>query len=319
LPPREDKPVGSFFLPALLDEGLGTVSHSCATTNDRCIDVSPITSADVARVAQFLHDEMNGRISPATWAAALRSSWQPVSPNHGFMLVCGDQVLGVYLAFYSQRVVDGRIEKFCNMGAWCVVEGHRSQSLRLLRAMLNQEGHTFTDLSPSGNVVPLNARLNFQHLDTSTALGPNLPWPSWATRTRVSGDPAVLLACLKGRDLEIYRDHARAPAAHHLLVRRGDEWCYVMFRRDRRKNLPLFATILHVGNPELFRRTARHFYSHLLTRFGIPATFAEKRVVVHRPRFSVELRSPRPKMFRSNRLKPSQVDYLYSELTCVPW
>ena len=118
---------------------------------------------------------------------------------------------------------------------------------------LAQDGYTFTDLSPSGNVVPLNTRLNFQHLDTETALVMNLPWPGWMTGTRILSDPALIEASLSGRDLEIYRDHAGAPAAHHLVVQRGGRSCYVMFRRDRRKRLPLFASILHVGDPELFR------------------------------------------------------------------
>lgn len=235
------------------------------------------------------------------------------------MLVSGDRVLGVYLAFYSHRSVDGRIEKFCNLAAWCVAEAYRAHGLRLLRAILAQEGFTFTDLSPSGNVVPLNARLNFQHLDTATALVPNLPWPRWATRTCVISHPALIRASLDGRDLEIYRDHVRAPAAHHLVVIRDEQCCYVMFRKDRRKNLPLFASILYVSNPQLFRQTARHVYSYLLTRFGILATLAEERVVHYRPRFSILLRSPRPRMFRSGRLQADQVDYLYSELTCVPW
>lgn len=286
---------------------------------DRSLEIRPITTADLARVAQFLHDELNARITPATWAAAIQPPWQAISPNHGFMLVAGERVCGVYLAFYSQRRVDGQIEKFCNLAAWCVAEAYRAHGLRLLRAILGQDGYTFTDLSPSGSVVPLNSRLNFQHLDTATALVPNVPWPSWATRTRVVSDPALIEACLDGHDLDIYRDHAHAPAAHHLVVLRDDQCCYVMFRRDRRKNFPLFASILHVGNPELFRKTARHVYGHLLTRFGIAATLAEERVVHYRPRFSIPLRSPRPKMFRSGRLRAGQVDYLYSELTCVPW
>jgi hypothetical protein len=29
--------------------------------------------------------------------------------------------------------------------------------------------------------------------------------------------------------------------------------------------------------------------------------------------------APRPRMFRSTALQPRSVDYLYSELTCVPW
>lgn len=296
------------------------MTYSNVKRISRSVEIRPITTSDVAEVAEFLHEELNERIPSNVWAAAIRPPWQELSPNHGYMLVSGNRVAGVYLAFYSRRYIDGSLEKFCNLAAWCVREEHRSQGLRLLRALLSQDGYTFTDLSPSGNVVPLNARLNFQHLDTATAVVPNWPCPGgWLTRTRVVSDPELMKSHLTGRDRDIYRDHAQAAAAHHLVILRGDQSCYVMFRKDRRKNLPLFASILFVGNPELFRKAARHFYSHLLTRFGVLATLVEKRVVREFPRFSVLLRSPRPKMFRSSRVGPEQVDYLYSELTCVPW
>jgi hypothetical protein len=92
-----------------------------------------------------------------------------------------------------------------------------------------------------------------------------------------------------------------------------------MFRRDRRKNLPLFASILHVSDPGLFRRTARYVYGHLLLRHGIPFTLAELRVVGSPQAPSLTLRSPRPKMYRSPTLRSDQIDYLYSELACVAW
>ncbi|HWK68766.1 MAG TPA: hypothetical protein VNS34_27895 [Rhizobiaceae bacterium] len=295
------------------------MSHRDLKSVDRNVDLRPIGMGDVDRVGRFLHEELNRRLSPAKWSAVIQPPWRMAGPNHGFMLVSGERVLGVYLAFYSEREVDGEVEKFCNLAAWCVAEEYRSHGLRLLRAILAQDGYTFTDLSPSGNVVPLNARLKFQYLDTATALVPNLPWLSWGSGIRVSSDRELIRSTLEGRDLEIFLDHADAAAAYHVVVRRGDRYCYVMFRRDRRKRFPLLASILHVGDPELFRAAERHVYSHLLMRFGIVATLAEKRVVKHHPPMSIPLRSVRPKMFRSSRLRPAQVDYLYSELTCVPW
>jgi hypothetical protein len=234
-------------------------------------------------------------------------------------LTADDQIVGAHLAFYSERAIDGVDIKLCNLGAFCVREEHRSHSVRLLRALLAQGSYEFTDLSPSGNVIPLNERLKFRFLDTATALVPNFPWPSWLRSTRVIFDPIAIEARLRGDDLRIYRDHACARAARHAMIVRDDETCYVMFRRDRRKRLPLFASILHVSNPNLFRATARSFFSHLLTCHGIPVTLAEIRVVGHRPGLSVMLPSPRRKMLRSERLRADQVDYLYSELTCVPW
>ncbi|WP_328414029.1 hypothetical protein OG470_18865 [Micromonospora sp. NBC_00389] len=273
-------------------------------------------------MAEFLHVHLNRRVSAEAWARSVDVPWTVDAPNHGFMLIDDEHenaVVGVYLAFYSERMVGGRPERFCNLGAWCVLPDYRFHSVRLLKALLGQEDLHFTDLSPSGSVVPINNRLKFQFLDTTTALVPNLPWPSWPGRYRVSADPRVIESTLTGRELQVYRDHVDTAAAHHLVLRSGEEWCYVIFRRDRRKRLPLFASILHVSNPELFRRLALPLARHLLLRHRIPVSLVEPRVTGHRPRLSILLRSPRRKMFKSARLAPGQIDYLYSELVCVTW
>jgi hypothetical protein len=281
--------------------------------------VAPITDSDVRRAAEFLHAQLNSRVSVDHWADAVDVPWDVERPNAGFMLLDGDDVVGVQLAFYSNRVVNGSRERFCNLGAWCVLPGYRLHGLRLLKAVLRQEGYHFTDLSPSGNVVGINEKLSFRFLDTTTALVPNLPWPTMPRRGRVSSDPTLIERTVTGSDLELYRDHAATGAARHVVLIRGDEWCYVVFRRDRRKGLPLFASVLYVSNPALFQSMARPFARHLLIHHGALATLAEDRIVGYRARPSLRLRSPRRKMFRSPSLAPSQIDYLYSELVCVSW
>jgi hypothetical protein len=281
------------------------------------VRVDPITDADVPAVAVLLHEHLNARLSVADWARSIAPTWPVDAPNHGFLLRDGDRVVGAYLGFYSERRIDGRPERFCNLGAWCVEPEYRQHGVRLLRAMLGQEGYTFTDLSPSGAVVPLNVRLKFQFLEPETALLPNLPWPG---RGAVVSEPARVAELLRGDDLRLYRHHAGARAARHVVLVRGDESCYVVFRRDRYKRLPVFASVLHVSNRDLFRRMARPFARHLLLRHGLLGMLAELRVVGQRPRPSVLLRKPpRPRMFRSAHLRPDQIDYLYSELVCVAW
>lgn len=276
----------------------------------------PIYPGDVENVGEFLHLHLNHSLSPAEWAASIRAPWRAEAPNHGFMLVEADAIVGVYLAFYSTRRMAEREERFCNLAAWCVLPQYRLYSLLLLRALLAQKGCHFTDLSPSGNTVPVNERLKFQHLDTTTALVPNLPWPS---RARIVSDAGALEAMLRPQELEIFRDHEHARAAYHLVLVEGNAHCYVIYRRDRRKRLPLFASILYVSNPPLFRKLARRFGSHLLFHHGVLATLAELRVVGGQPAGSILLRKARPKMYKSDTLQPGEVDYLYSELTCVAW
>jgi hypothetical protein len=283
------------------------------------IDLRPITEDDAPRVGEFLHTHMNARVAPEHWSRALDVPWAVDRPNAGFMLLDGDEIVGAHLAFYSERLIEGRRERFCNLAAWCVRPEYRFHSLRLLKALVAQEGYHFTDFSPSGNVVGVNSRLGFRSLDTTTALVPNLPWPSWPGRGAITSDRAAIERTLTGADLELYRDHAATGAARHVVLTRGAERCYVMFRKQRFHRMPGFALILHVSNPDLLRAMARPFARHLLLRHGAVATLAEERVVKHRPRPSSRLRSPRRRMFLSPGLDPAHIDYLYSELVCVSW
>jgi hypothetical protein len=125
---------------------------------------------------------------------------------------------------------------------------------------------------------------------------------------------------LHGHDLAVYRDHAPAAAARHVVIVRGEQTCHVIFRRVRRKKivLPLFASLVYVSNPDLFRACSASFFRHLLLRYGIPATVIESHVVAGRFPRSREV-SPNPKMYRSDSLRPDQIDYLYSELTNMRW
>lgn len=283
------------------------------------VGVRPITPADARPVAEFMHANLNERVPVAAWLRLVDVPWSLEAPNAGFMLVHGDDVVGAHLALYSERPIGGRLERFCNLGAWCVLPEYRFYALKLLKALLAQEGYHFTDLSPSGSVVGLNTRLGFRFLDTTTRVVPNLPWPTRPGRYRITADPALLQSTLDGAELQQYRDHLTASAAHHLLLMSADDWCYVVFRKDRRKRLPFFASILHVSNPKLFNEMARPLARYLLIHHRTIATLIERAVVEAQTRPSFEVESPRVKMYLSSSLESAQIDYLYSELVCLPW
>lgn len=279
--------------------------------------VLPIGPDDSRAVMDFLHQHLNTRVPPARWAALLNPPWGQVGPNQGFKLVNGHhQIVGVYVAVYSIR--SGGAVRVCNLAAFCVLEEHRSRSLLLLRALLRQKDWVMTDLSPSGVVPALNERLGFEHLDTSTRLVLNRPRLS--RRNRISTDPAVLQAVLRGADATVFADHRHAAAARHLLVQDEHGHGYLVFRRDRRKRLPLFASPLYAGgDPGALRRMWPAVSAHLLAQ-GLPATLAEKRVLGFTPSGpGRDLEQPRPKMSRGTLPPEAASNSLYSELTLLEW
>lgn len=284
------------------------------------IQLAPISADDVAEAARFLHDELNPAVSAAAWSVLLAPPWGAIGPDRGFLLRdAGGDIVGVYAAVYSNRETEAGPVTVCNLAAFCVVEEHRVQSLRLVRALLRRKDVVFTDLSPSGNVVAMNERLGFARLDADTRLTVNLP--RWAQRgVSVSSDPERLQAVLTGRDAQVHRDHRDAPAAQELLVERRGRHAYLIFRADRRKGLRLFATPLYVGGDRgLLAEAWPSVAAHLLRRHGLPFTLAEKRVLGFVPPFGRQLKQPRPRMHRGTGLEADAIDYLYSELTLVSW
>jgi hypothetical protein len=282
----------------------------------RAIEVRAITDADAPRLGEFLAAQFAGRPPPSVWARAVLFQWQVDRPNAGYMLVDDGVIVGAHLAHYAERTIDGKRERFCNLGAWAVLPAYRVHALRLLMALIRQDGYHFTDLTPRPHVVAINRRLGFAFLDTSTILVPNIPIIPWIHHVAVTSDPAVLARTLTGDELQIYKDHAMAPAARHVMLIRGDESCYVMFR-TRLWHRARIACVLHVSDPDAFVKLVRPLRHHLLLHHGAVATQVETRLVERLPRPRRACRRP-PKMFLSSRLAPDQIDDLYSELVCLP-
>ena len=116
----------------------------------------------------------------------MTATWNVAAPNLGYLLRDGGQCVGAVLALYSERLIGGRLERFCNIGTWCVAESYRAQSLALISAVLNQDGYHFTVLSPNEGPQEILPWLKFRFLDTAAVLVPNLPL--------VNLDPIVMTA-----------------------------------------------------------------------------------------------------------------------------
>lgn len=282
------------------------------------VELSAIGQDDIRAVAQFMHRHLNTSVSAASWAAGMKTSWLPEPPNRGFMLTKSGEVVGANLAFYSERTKAGGTHRVCNLGALCVLPAERRHTVRLMRALLRQPGFEFTDLSPSGSVVELNRRLRFTELDTSTRLVVNTG-PLTSRHGRVIADLGAIERSLRGDDLKYFQDHRSSAAVHHLMLLVGDQTCYIMVRKDRRKKLPLFVSFIYVSNAKLLSQQAGLVFGYFLWRLHTPFTLVEQRVAPLTHRLAVVLSTSRPKMYKSRHLDASEIDYLYSELTEIPW
>lgn len=279
--------------------------------------VEPIKDEDLPSFCRFLTENLSRERSPEDWAEAFRQDWGVEKSNNGFMIRVDDQIVGGIGAIYSQRLIQGKPENFCNITSWCVLDQYRSQSMRLAIAVTSQPGFHFTDLTPTEVVAKTLQFLKFKPMNERQAVFPNFPWPfSLITAVRVVTNPDGIEQILSLEDRKAYMDHRHLPWLNHLAVGRPGAYCYVVYKRKLLKGIP-GAFVIAVSDPQIFIRHRFALGSHLLFRRGLLFTRIESRLLPNIPVPSIELCGYRNKVFRSDTLSEACISNLYTEIVSL--
>jgi hypothetical protein len=279
--------------------------------------LEPITDADLPAFCRFLTEHLSSQRSPEAWSRAFQQPWYKDKPNNGFLIRQNGRIVGGIGAIYAQRPIHGRLERFCNITSWCVLDQFRAQSMRLAMAVAAQPGFHYTDFTPTEVVSKTLQFLKFKPMNERQAVWPNLPLPfGLVTAVRVVTDPALIARLLSPEDASAYHDHKHLPWLSHLAAGTGNRWCHVVWKRSRLKGIA-GAAILSVSDPKLFLRCRSAIGSYLLSRHALPYTRMESRLLPEVPRGCIELAGYRSKVFKSDTLQPQDMSNLYSEIVAL--
>jgi hypothetical protein len=279
--------------------------------------LEPIRDEDLPEFCRFLRENLSRARSAEEWAKAFAQDWYPSKPNNGFLIRHQGRIVGGIGAIYAERPVRGRLERFCNITSWCVLDAFRAQSMRLAMAVAAQPRFHFTDLTPTEVVSKTLQFLKFKPMNERHAIWPNLPWPLVRLGgIRVLSDPAQIGRLLAPDDAKAYRDHCHLPWLRHLAVGLTDAWCYVVWKRTRLKGIT-GAIIIALSDAELFLRYRMALSSYLLVHHGLLYTRVESRLLPRLPTLCIELSGYRGKVFKSDTLTAADMSNLYSELVAL--
>jgi hypothetical protein len=281
------------------------------------MDVVPVTDELFPEFCAYIADN-SGYDSAAAVAHIYNYPWLETKPNYGFALVTEGSIVGTFGCIYSERLIDGQTERFCNTADWYVDEHQRSESIELLFAIIGQPDLTFTALTATADVTQILRGFGFKKIDPAKVIVPTAPQSAGRLRSgsaiEVITDHDAIRARLDGADLTIFDDLSTAERCDHLVVSVDGADCYCIVRYQKRKKVPA-AAALHVGNPDVLVAGLGHVSWWLLTKKRVQALMVESELLPELPRFSKLVEDPRPPLFSSKRLKAHQVDSLYSELT----
>ena len=250
------------------------------------------------------------------WRNVFDYQWDHEEGHCGYALLAEGEVVGMLGMVFSERYINGAPKKFCNLHTWWVREDHRGRSLSLLRPVLRLDEYTITHFTPCDKVRALSQRLGFETLDSQL----KILLPSDVFRSNRLSDESSLIfdeeaieEKLAERDQRILTDH-RPYGCGHLLVRVGDDNCYLLYTHVQRHRIG-YCHIHYISNMDVFAAQERAIRSSILRRHNVRFVAIDARLVRDvKLRRSFDFWAPAHGLYKSADIGPEQIDNLYSDV-----
>lgn len=276
--------------------------------------VSPIGAEHLDEVGRFLNEHMNRAFSPQRWVESVTHPWAAEVPNYGMQLRDGDRLAGVLLATYSDQVIDGRVERFCNPHSWCVLDSHRRHGIGLVLQVVRQPGYHYTMFTPNPKVTEVFRGLKFKDLSGRLRLFPNLPtWRTLQPGSFAVAAPEQISKHLQGTARAEYEAHRQIPWLRFAAFGDAGHACLAIYKPVVVKRLPV-AWVMHLSDPALFVRLGGLLRQHLLGRGFAGMRIEERWLPPGGTGLSLRMERGQPKLFTSKTLNEGQIRDAFSEL-----
>ncbi len=263
----------------------------------------------------FLHDD-DALSNERDWRHVFDYQWDTDEGHCGYAMMADGDVVGMMGMVFSDRHVNGKLRKFCNLHTWWVREDYRGRSLSMLRPVQQLQGYTITHFTPCDTIRGLTKRMGFRELSKQVRI--LLPrflgrGRSGSENSRLCYDPQEIEDTLTERDKKIYLDH-QPYGCGHLLIRGENEYCYLLFTRVVRHWMP-YCHIHYISNKEVFARHEPAVRCSLLKTQRARYVAVDIRLV-NGMKFPASFRCWEPPygVYKSSDLGPAQIDNLYSDI-----
>jgi Predicted molecular chaperone distantly related to HSP70-fold metalloproteases len=279
----------------------------------------PAQPDDVDSICDLLERHFGG-ITRSEWQKLFQYSWSAEKPDCGWVLDAGGEterrLVGFVGTVYSERTVNGRAERLCNLTSLCVDEEYRAMAPLLLAAVIRRRDVTLTCLTPAPSVCVMLKAAGFAPLDTGKLIVP----PFANLFGLLKGLPKIECGAARIRDRlddeqrRILDDHVPYGCLP-VLVSRGDRRCFLLAKRRVRQHLPI-SEILFASDADVLARNMEAITWAIVAHQRTGALMCSRRLFGDSP--PAGMINERPSLFRSQRITPGQIDHLYSEFVLLP-
>ncbi len=251
------------------------------------------------------------QVDPQDWQMIFRPIWTNQREEYGYILQDGSKAVGFLGTLYSNRLVTGKQQEFCNLTSWIVEPEYRAESLSLLFPLMSRQDLTLTNFTASNLVIEVLLKLGFRSLESHYRM--ILPLPGATGGVKFVLAPEAIKDKLDGEDAAIFRDHLPLHC-QHVLLESPEAHCYLVVNPARKRNRPVMY-VNYIGNRDFFIRNIQKCTYSLCRQLKINGLMVGEHSLAgsHLP-LALRIKRRHALLFRSKNVSPGQIDTLYSEI-----
>lgn len=270
--------------------------------------------ADIDAICTLLHTHMNPDFSVDRWRQLFSATWCAADPDIGIVAVDGEEIVGFHGHVCSSRPLGVRRERFVNFTSWYIRKEYRGQGLgREMLAMATADPDTtYTVCSLSAKRIDFFKTLGLDVLETERYL--------WRRDGRsyenldVIRDIDQMILRANPQEVRVLEDH-QGMAVTPVLISTKCTQCLLLLSIAKKQG-GTYYDVLYRSNPGLFTERAGDIAQALLPDDGAVLAADKRFVEDDGPGAEVEA-IPSPRFYKSNRVKPADVDLAYSEIVLL--
>ena len=159
--------------------------------------------------------------------------------------------------------------------------------------------------------------MGFQELDTQIEILPNILGSIRSNKIKITQDKSAIASKLNPSQQRLLEDHSSYSRCQHLLVEADKEQCYVIFTLVKNTKFP-YSYIQYIGNSGLFARYSLAIRQAIAKINRTYFVLVDTRLLQGAKlpwRFNLPIEICR--LYKSSRVKPQEIDNLYSELVVL--
>ena len=278
--------------------------------------VRPATENDIDGMVALLQGHMNPKWTAKRWRRLFTYKWQAHRPDFGRVVDRDGEVVGCLAAVYSERVIEDRLERFCNPCAWYMRKDVRHEGAGLGLKMMQ---HLTADLTrhyvintSSANTTNLLRRAGFVDLDVEKYVWTRDGAAPMRRQIEVISDPATIERLVDAAERRLIKDHAGLPV-NPLLVRHADGQTLIMLADTIKGEGERWLDVLYASDPLCLAHRGAAVAGDLLNGSG-EFLAADSRFCETPPLNAVRRPIAVPHFTKKTGLDPHHLDHLYSEI-----